>query len=138
MGETDLSRSGAKMLKEKFPCIRITRHHCGWAKGLQGGRIYLGEEGWADRLGFLPDGRFFAIEFKEKGAKTNKNREEKQNKFLKDVNNCGGVGLKIDSLYELASKLIKILDCEHGRYRECEGCPMFAVRRKKEKLNELN
>ena len=62
MGETDLSRSGAKMLKDKFPCIRSTRLQCGTIF-LKGRVMRLSDVGWPDRIGYLPDGRFFAIEW---------------------------------------------------------------------------
>jgi hypothetical protein len=70
----------------------------------RGGRpqpVRFGKRGVADILGFLPDGRFLAVECK---SSTGKLRPE-QAVFLERVNRAGGVGIVARSLDDLISAL---------------------------------
>lgn len=73
MSETDLSRAIREALTRLG--VTITRHQCGTI--FLGGRVLqLGESGWPDIIGFMPDGRFVGIEVKApKGRKRDKQEQ---------------------------------------------------------------
>lgn len=105
MSETDVSKQIREAVKKAFPKIRFSRHHCGLAKGWHGGLIKLGEAGWPDYIGYLPDGRFFGLEIKDPKGKTQKDRQELQDTRLADIEKCGGVGIKASSVEEALTKI---------------------------------
>ena len=60
------------------------------------------KRGVSDILGCLPDGRFIAIEVKaERGGRVS----EYQERFIKDVNRCGGLGFIARSVEEVRERL---------------------------------
>lgn len=110
MSETEISKQIYKAIRKRFPGIQIVRHHCGLAKGWHGGVIQLGEEGWPDYVGYLPNGRFLGVEVKDSQRKTNKQRELKQFARGKDIELKGGVYLVVSSPEECIQKLRKVID----------------------------
>jgi hypothetical protein len=110
MGETKISHEILKMIKKEFKnLLRITRHHCGIAKGFNGGFVNLGEPYWPDYIGFSADGRFVGIEIKDPNGRTNRKREEGQDKMLADIANAGGYAIKTDGVEDCRKKLLKIV-----------------------------
>ncbi len=110
MAETDISRKIRESIRKAFPGIRFTRLQCGMAKGLRGGFIHLSENGWPDYIGYLPNGRFFAIEVKDPDGHTNKKRELEQDSRLEDINRCGGYGIKVTSPSDAVDKTQRIME----------------------------
>lgn len=103
--ETQVSRQIREAVKKVFPQIRFTRFQCGMAKGLHGGLIRLGEAGWCDYIGYMPDGRFFGLEIKDPTGKTKKQREQLQDSRIADIIACGGVAIKASSVDEAITKI---------------------------------
>ena len=105
MSETKISADINKMIRREFPEIELDRHHCGIAKGYRGGMIKLGQPGWPDRIGYLPDGRFIGIEVKDPAGTTNKARAELQAARIADINSKGGVGIITSSVEDCRGQL---------------------------------
>ena len=114
MSETDISLKIRKAIEKAYPEIRFTRHHCGLAKGWHGGLIKLGDAGWPDYIGYLPDGRFFGLEIKDPSGRTAKQREQAQGERLNDISLCGGIGLKVSSVEEALEKIKPIMESIPG------------------------
>jgi hypothetical protein len=89
MSETDIKREILQMITEEFPTVRVTRHQSGIVLAAHGRRIHLGEPGWPDIIGYLPDGRFIGIEAKAPGAKKQRHEPGQQTRGL-DITECGG------------------------------------------------
>lgn len=102
--ETEVSKQIREAVKKNFPQIRFKRNHCGKIKS---GRYWvdLGEAGWPDYIGYLPDGRFFGLEIKDPKGRTKKDRQELQDTRLADIGKCGGVGIKASSVDEALTKI---------------------------------
>ena len=109
MSETDISAEIRKAIQKHFPQIRFTRHHCGLAKGWHGGIVKLGDSGWSDYIGYLPDGRFFGLEIKDPKGKTKKDRQAEQHQRRDDINACGGFAIEVSSAEEAIELLEKEL-----------------------------
>lgn len=107
--ETEVSKQIRDAIKKHFPNIRFTRFQCGMAKGLHGGLIRLGEAGWCDYIGYLPDGRFFGLEIKDPTGRTKKQRAELQDSRIEDINRCGGFAIKASSVEEAIKKIGELL-----------------------------
>lgn len=105
MSESQILAKIKTMLQKEFPDIRIRRIHGGWAKGLQGGIINLGSSGWPDLCGYTETGRFIGIEVKDPEGKTNKKRETEQQTRIKDINDCGGIGITVTSADDCREQL---------------------------------
>jgi|GEM_PF-3216140 len=105
MSETKISKQIKEMIEKEFPDVAIDRHHCGLARGFKGGMIKLGEPGWFDYIGYLPDGRFIGIEVKDPDGTTQKKREALQAKRREDANNKNAVGIKTDSVEDCRAKI---------------------------------
>lgn len=114
MAETEISRKIREAIKKSFPEIRFTRFQCGMAKGLHGGLIRLGEAGWCDYIGYMPDGRFFGLEIKDPDGRTKKDRERLQDSRLADIAQCGGVAIKASSVEEAISKIKEFINDNQG------------------------
>ena len=110
MSETDISAKIRKAIEKAYPQIRFTRHHCGLAKGWHGGLIRLGDSGWPDYIGYLPDGRFFGLEIKDPDGRTKKDREQLQNSRLADIIRCGGIAIKASSVEEALEKIKEFIN----------------------------
>lgn len=68
MSETsDVTRPLLDAISNVPGCVG-RRQHAGWARGLKGGRVYLGEEGWPDII-VLVRGVTLLIETKVPGGK---------------------------------------------------------------------
>lgn len=108
MSETDISKQIREAVKKHFPQIRFRRCQCGKVKS---GRYWidLGEAGWPDYIGYLPDGRFFGLEIKDPKGHTKKEREEMQNARLHDIEECGGLAIKASSVDEALYKISELL-----------------------------
>lgn len=104
MSETEISKQIREAVKKHFPFIRFKRNQCGKIKS---GRYWidLGESGWPDYIGYLPDGRFFGLEIKDPCGHTFREREELQDSRLMDIARCGGVAVKASSVEEALSKI---------------------------------
>lgn len=76
MKETDITQAIIKDLKG-MGCF-VFKH---WSGG-------FARRGIADVLGCLPSGRFIAIEVKAESGRVS----EYQERFIRDVNRCGGLG----------------------------------------------
>lgn len=63
--------------------------------------VRFGKQGQADILGYMPDGRFVAVECKASDGKATPDQEE----FLADVRRAGGVAILARSLDELIAGL---------------------------------
>ena len=105
MSETSISAAIKNMIRQEFPEIQFDRHHCGIAKGYRGGMVKLGQPGWPDLIGYLPDGRFLGIEVKDPDGTTNKKRAELQEARRQDINSRGGVGIITTSVEDCREKL---------------------------------
>ena len=68
--------------------------------------MHCADAGWPDSVGYLPDGRFLAIEFKAPGGKVS----EKQQERVDDAISCGCVVIVADSVYGCLMELKKILE----------------------------
>lgn len=64
----------------KIPGLWASRMHSGVAK-VRGGWMHLAAEGTPDIIGYMPDGRFFGIECKLKGNRTQRQRAKKQDEW---------------------------------------------------------
>ncbi len=64
-------------------------------------------EGGSDLIGWTADGHFLAIETKTPDGKTDKERLEKQQNFIAQINKCGGIGFIATSVEDVK----KILPC---------------------------
>lgn len=108
MSETDISRAIRKAIRETFPQIRFKRNHCG---KIRQGKYWvdLGEAGWPDYIGYLPDARFFGLEIKDPKGKTKKERQEKQDAILADIEKCGGMAIKASSVEEALAKISEFI-----------------------------
>lgn len=104
--ETKLSKEIREAVKKQFPNIRFTRIQCG---KIRVGKhwIQLSEAGWCDYIGYLPDGRFFAMEIKDPKGHTNKQRAEIQDSRIDDINRCGGIAIKVSSVEEAIEQIDK-------------------------------
>lgn len=113
MSETEISKAIREAVKKHFPFIRFKRNQCGKIKS---GRYWvdLGEAGWPDYIGYLPDGRFFGLEIKDPKGHTKKEREEMQNSRLADIEKCGGLAIKASSVDEALNGIIAILGDNYG------------------------
>lgn len=60
-------------------------------------------KGISDIIGWTPDGKFFAVECKDKGGKLSLDQEQ----FLNKLNKAGGVGIVAYSLDDLINALDK-------------------------------
>jgi hypothetical protein len=105
MTETEIKKEILKMIKEEFPEISLTRHHCGMADLKRRGVIQLGEPGWFDLVGYDSDGTFVGIEVKKPGAKTQKERQERQDFRAQHLTLCGGLAIKTESVDECRQML---------------------------------
>lgn len=114
MSETVISKQIYKAIKKTFPNIQIVRHHCGLAKGWNGGVMQLGEEGWPDYIGYLPNGRFLGVEVKDANGKTSKDRLEKQLARGFDIRQKGGIYLSVSNVEECLNKLKDIVEAING------------------------
>ena len=65
----------------------------------------LSDEGWPDLAGYTSDGRFIGIEVKTPTSKTEKRRKQLQDDRLKDINDCGGIGLKVTGVLDCIRQL---------------------------------
>jgi hypothetical protein len=110
MSETEISKQIYKAIKRFFPRIQIVRHHCGLAKGWHGGVIQLGEESWPDYVGYLPDGRFLGVEVKDPKGKTCNSRQAKQLARGIDIQQKGGVYLKVSGVEECLQKISEVVN----------------------------
>lgn len=108
MSETDISRDIRKAIRQTFPQIRFKRNHCG---KIRQGKYWvdLGEAGWPDYIGYFPDGRFFGLEIKDPKGRTKKERQEKQDATLADIERCGGIAIKASSVEEALEKIKKFI-----------------------------
>lgn len=105
MGETAISKAARAQIKRLFPQIRITRLQAGIILKKGGGRVHCADAGWPDTCGYLPDGRFFAIEFKKPGGVVSKLQQER----IDDIIACGGVAIVTDGVYDCIKKIQEIL-----------------------------
>ena len=99
MLEVDVQRKCLDWLKERG--IFHWRQNQAAVPRPGGYRRFNGLLGVSDILGVLPNGRFLAIEVKQPGKKPTVEQEA----FLKRVNDLGGVGICVHSLYELKALL---------------------------------
>ena len=106
MSETKISKVVRKAIKRLFPQVRLTRLQSGIILKRGGGRVHCAEAGWPDAVGYLPDGRFLAIEFKAPGGKVSQVQQER----IEDIIACGGVAIVADSVYSCLVELKKILE----------------------------
>ena len=109
MSETKISAAIKQMIRREFPEIEFDRHHCGIARGYRGGMVKLGQPGWPDLIGYLPDGRFLGIEVKDPDGTTNKARAELQEARRADINDKGGVGIITSSVEDCREQLQRAL-----------------------------
>lgn len=98
---------------------RLFRNNVGMLEDARGGKVRYGLcEGSSDYIGWFPItitpemvGRriavFTAIEVKTPGARTDKDRLEKQHNFVNAVNSGGGIAFFAESV-EDAQKLLKL------------------------------
>lgn len=105
MGETAISKAARAQIKRLFPQIRLTRLQAGIIKDSKGYRVHCADAGWCDSIGYLPDGRFFAIEFKDKTGKVS----ELQQQRIDDINSCGGVAIVASGVYDCIMQIKEIL-----------------------------
>ena len=106
MSETATSKAARKAIKRLFPQVRLTRMQAGTILKRGGGRVHCADEGWPDSVGYLPDGRFLAIEFKAPGGKISKKQQER----IDDAISCNCVVIVADSVYDCLVELKKILE----------------------------
>lgn len=106
MGETAISKAARAQIKRLFPQIRLTRLQAGIILKKGGGRVHCADAGWPDSAGYLPDGRFFAIEFKDKAGKVS----ELQQQRIDDINKCGGVAIVANGVYDCIIQIKEILN----------------------------
>lgn len=92
MKESDISQAIIKDLRS-MGCFCFKHWSGGFAR-----------RGISDILGCLPDGRFIAVEVKaEKGRVS-----EYQERFIEDVNRCGGLGFIARSVEEVRERLSQV------------------------------
>lgn len=101
MAESEVKTEILKKYPIEFPGGRLVRVYCGSVVSRHGARITGAEPGTSDLCGWLPDGRFLAVEVKTPGGKTAKARAEKQTAFRDAVNMAGGCGVQVETWEEL-------------------------------------
>jgi len=109
VSETETSRAIRAAIKRHFPQIRFTRLQAGLITARHGAKIHCADPGWPDIVGYLPDGRFFAIEVKDAGGKTAKHRQEIQQSRAADINACGGVALTASGVFDAIKQIQGVL-----------------------------
>lgn len=105
MSETKISKKIREMIEKEFPQIAFDRMHCGKVR-VKGGYMNLAKPGWADYIGFLPDGRFFSMEVKDPEGTTKKERAILQKANRDAINAAGGFAIQVESV-EQAREMIK-------------------------------
>lgn len=108
MGETELSKQIAEMVRREFPEFRLTRHQCGIILAKGGRRVHCGDPGWPDRIGYAPDGRWLSIEVKAPSAKPRKDQENQRQRG-EDIKTCGGYHLTVSDPDDCRKQLTWIL-----------------------------
>lgn len=99
MNETELRKQVQVTLTQLG--ARLFRNNTGALKNSDGRWVQFGLcEGSADLIGWMPDGRFLAVETKAPGQRTAPKRLAMQLDFLAAVNKAGGVGFMPHSLDE--------------------------------------
>jgi hypothetical protein len=88
VSETDIKRDILAMIAAEFPTVRVTRHQSGIVRAGRY-RVHLGEPGWPDIIGYMPDGRFLGIECKQPKAKKRRHEPGQHTRGL-DITDCGG------------------------------------------------
>lgn len=105
MSETAISKAARAQIKRLFPQIRLTRLQAGVILKKGGGRVYCADAGWPDTVGYLPDGKFFAVEFKKLGGVVSPGQQER----IDDIRSCGGVAIVTDGVYDCIKQIKEIL-----------------------------
>lgn len=85
---------------------RLFRNNNGVLRNERGHYIRFGlGPGTSDLIGWMPDGRFLAVETKTPGSSTEKDRLQMQKDFIAQVNStCLGVGFLAYSVAEFVEK----------------------------------
>lgn len=89
---------------DPYPTLRRQLDKCVEAGFLNRNQITWlewGEVGASDMIGFLKGGRFLAVETKRPGERAT----QEQAQFIDMVNECGGLGICVSDVQELANAL---------------------------------
>ena len=106
--ENDIKRAVLDLCKRLG--IPATRHQSG-AVLVGGHKVVMGEAGWPDIIGVLPDGRFLGIECKTVTGRV----EDTQIDRLMRLSECGAVVLVTRDIDEIARDLRDLLTAIRAR-----------------------
>ena len=120
MSESTVQRAiRVRLAQLKMPFLR---YQVGTFITPQGGMIHIGEKGLSDLIGITPHvvtqadvgktiGVFTALEVKQKGSSTAKDRKENQGAFLRTVNRLGGLGAIVKSPEDAEKVVLEKWEC---------------------------